>query len=167
MTEPIPEKVTADLIRLHMMAFVDITPEAGADGVVRWAWNLSPMAEPLTSVEEVGAMAFEPRFTSFEAARNFAIGWLRRHRPQLERNAVIEAEEGVRYRNAARARQPQFSREVLAAHTHRIEGLFFTWPSGWSAERIAAHCARGWDLPVSSEIRELEGGTLVATVMRP
>lgn len=100
------ETLTSELVDAHMMSFIEIMSEAQADGVTRYAWALSPMAgEPASSGAEDHEWSFE--YSSHDAARNFALGWLRRNRPELERAAVKEAWAGIRYRATQGADAPR------------------------------------------------------------
>lgn len=96
------EKLTRELIETHLMSFIEVHSEVQRDGVTRWAWVLSPMAgEAYNRQLEDREFSFE--FKSFETARNFAFGWIRRNRPDLERAAVQEAKDGIHYRATRRA----------------------------------------------------------------
>jgi hypothetical protein len=91
------EKLTGEIIESHLMSFIEVHSEVQPDGVTRWAWVLSPMAgEAYNRQLEERELMFE--FKSFEAARNYAFGWIRRNRPGLERAAVQEAKDGIHYR---------------------------------------------------------------------
>lgn len=91
------EKLTRELIESHLMSFIEIESREQRDGVTRWAWVLSPVAgESHVSDDKDREMSFE--FKSFEAARNFALGWIRRHRPMFYAAAVQEAKDGIKYR---------------------------------------------------------------------
>lgn len=91
------EKLTRDLIESHLMSCINIHSEEQKDGVTRFAWELSTMAVPAGRYE-VEDREFSFEFKSFESARNFAFGWIRRNRPCLEKAAKNEAMEGIRYR---------------------------------------------------------------------
>lgn len=95
------EKLTRELIETHLMSFINIMSQQQDDGVTRWAWTLSEMAEEAYN-REVEENEFEFRFSSYEAARNFAFGWIRRNRPEYEKAAVREAKEGIQYRASKR-----------------------------------------------------------------
>lgn len=96
------EKLTRELINSHLMSFVEIMSEVQADGATRWGWTLSPMVgESYGRQMEDREFSFE--FSSFETARCFAFGWIRRNRPDLERAATQEARDGIHYRSTRRA----------------------------------------------------------------
>ena len=87
------ETLTRELIESHLMSFIETSEDPSTR---RWAWSLSDLAtEPArTLAPEEGVY----RFKTHETARNFAFGWIRANRPDLERAAVHEAREGIRYR---------------------------------------------------------------------
>jgi len=91
------ETLTRDLIEYHLMSCIEIHSEEQRDGVTRFAWSLSEMAVP-TGRLEVEEREWSFQYKSFEAARNFAFGWIRRNRPDLESAAKTEAIEGIHYR---------------------------------------------------------------------
>lgn len=91
------EQLTRSLVESHLMSFIEIYSEEQDDGVVRWAWALSPMADGGIYREIVDSeLSF--KFKSREAAINYAFGWIRRNRKDIEKAAVKEAKEGIRYR---------------------------------------------------------------------
>lgn len=115
------ETLTRELVEAHLMSCVEINSAVQGDGVRRWAWRLTPMAgrkydhradkEIKEMDRELGMKRNPPgvgagysyEYSSREAAINFAFGWIRRNRPDLERAATAEAREGIRYRAAGSA----------------------------------------------------------------
>lgn len=91
------ETLTRDLIETHLMSSIDIHSEEQKDGVTRFAWALSKMATPHND-RETDEREWSFEFKSYDSARNFALGWIRKHRPDLERAAKQEAIEGIKYR---------------------------------------------------------------------
>lgn len=91
------EKLTRELIKSHLMSCINIHSQEQQDGATRFAWELSAMAAPAGRYE-VEEREFSFEFKSHESARNFAFGWIRRNRPDLEVAAKNEAIEGIRYR---------------------------------------------------------------------
>jgi len=85
------EKLTRALIECHLMSFIEIEKKEGAE---RWAWGLSEMAVPRAEAGVDGIY----KFTSAQAAQNYAFGWIRRNRPDIERIAMQEAKDGIAYR---------------------------------------------------------------------
>lgn len=100
------ESLTKELVESHLMSCIDIHSQEQRDGVTRYAWALNEMAEP------AGRLAVEDRewsfeFSSRESATNFALMWIRQNRPDLEKAAVAEAREGMRYRASKVAERSQ------------------------------------------------------------
>jgi hypothetical protein len=91
------EVLTRDLIRSHLFSAIEITSQEQRDGVVRWAWCLSPLGRcpPNDNLHRDEDRHY---FKSRESATRFALGWVRRNRPDLEAAAVREAKEGIAYR---------------------------------------------------------------------
>jgi hypothetical protein len=89
------EKLTRDLIETHLMSCINIHSAEQKDGVIRFAWELVMRKAPQDEIEE---HEFDHRFSSHEAAKNYAFGWIRRNRPDLEKAAVQEAKDGIHYR---------------------------------------------------------------------
>lgn len=96
------EKLTRELIETHLMSFIEIKSEEQQDGVTRWAWVLSPMAGEAFN-RQLEDREFSFQYKSHDAARNFAFGWIRRNRPDLEKAAVQESKDGIHYRATRRA----------------------------------------------------------------
>lgn len=97
------EKLTHELIESHLMGIFEFKSNDQGNRVVRWAWDFAPQAERFPTFDNVpryGTVgdidAF--RFSSYEAARNYAMGWVRRNRPSWWDAAKREAEAGIRYR---------------------------------------------------------------------
>lgn len=90
------ETLTRGLVETHLMSFADVYSEVQRDGVTRWAWALSEAAVGTHPLPENRECSFE--FASREAAIKYAFGWIRRNRPELEKAAVQEAKDGIRYR---------------------------------------------------------------------
>ena len=91
------ETLTRELIETHLMSFIEIKSEVQRDGVTRWAWVLSPMAgEPHS--RQLEENEFEFKYQSHDTARDYAFGWIKRHRPKLLEAAVDEAKAGIKYR---------------------------------------------------------------------
>lgn len=95
------EQLTRDLIETHLLSYVEFRSEETRNGT-RWAWCLSPMANASYG-SEVAAHEWSFEYKSFEAARNYALKWLRENRKDLEAAAVQEARDGIRYRDAHKA----------------------------------------------------------------
>lgn len=91
------EKLTQDLIETHMMSFIDIHSEEQNDGVTRFAWALNEMSEPERG-REIKDREWSFQYKSFEAARDYAFGWIRRNAPHLVAAAKQEALDGIKYR---------------------------------------------------------------------
>lgn len=91
------EKLTRALIESHLMSFIEIRSEEQRDNVVRYAWALSSMADEARN-RNVEDREWSFEFSSHDAARNFAFGWIRRNRPQLIAAAKKEAKDGIAYR---------------------------------------------------------------------
>ena len=89
------EKLTRELIESHLMSCINIHSEEQKDGITRFAWELTRRLAPQDDTNET---EWEYKFKSYETARNFAFGWIRRNRPDLEKAAKSEALEGIRYR---------------------------------------------------------------------
>lgn len=90
------EKLTRALVESHLMSFVDIVSEAQADGVTRWAWGINQEYSNTPYCED---KEWSFQFKTFETARNYAFGWIRRNRKDLMRAAVSEARKGIEYRS--------------------------------------------------------------------
>jgi hypothetical protein len=96
-----PETLSRELVETHLMSYIDTFSARQPDGVIRWAWALSDVARDESSGRTNPLDdEYEFKFRSYEAARDFAFGWIRRNRPALERAAVRDAGEGTRYRAA-------------------------------------------------------------------
>lgn len=91
------ESLTRELIDSQLMIFVEVMSEEQRDGVTRWGWVLTKMAGE-TESRQLEKREFSFEFSSFETARNYALGWIRLNRPALEKAAVQEAIDGIRYR---------------------------------------------------------------------
>lgn len=91
------ETVTAELIDTHLMSFIEIYSAEQRDGVTRYAWNLSPMANAEFR-RECEPHEFSYEYESHASARRYAFGWIRRNRPDLREAARHEAIDGIRYR---------------------------------------------------------------------
>ncbi|MEN2425946.1 hypothetical protein AA0N74_07890 [Chromobacterium vaccinii] len=89
------EKLTRELVEAQLMSFIELHSEVQRDGVTRWAWALSPMAGHSAELED-RELSFQ--YKSQETAQNYALGWIRRNRPDLEKAAVREAQAGINYR---------------------------------------------------------------------
>lgn len=90
------EKLTRELVESHLMSFVELKSRVTPRGTTRWAWILSAMAAP--ERRDLEEDEFEFRYKSQEAARNYALGWIRKNRPDLQKAAVQEAADGIHYR---------------------------------------------------------------------
>lgn len=91
------EKLTRGLIEDHLFSAIELSSKECRDGNVRWAWCLSPLGRCPPN-ENLHPDEDQYRFESRETAMKFAFGWIKRNRPDLERAAVAEARDGIRYR---------------------------------------------------------------------
>ena len=90
------EKLTRKLIAAHLFSFITLSSK-NVNGVQRWAWALSPMGDNMQrSMMDESEDVF--KFSSRDTAMNFALGWITRNRPDLEKAAVAEAKQGIAYR---------------------------------------------------------------------
>lgn len=87
------EKLTTSLIESHVISFISIEGKPQGDGVTRFAWGFTEMAT-LRIENEMS----EFKFSSSEAAMNFAIGHIKRNHKNLWEIAKTEAIEGIKYR---------------------------------------------------------------------
>lgn len=94
------EKLTQELIEAHMCSFIETHGKKQGDGVVRYAWGLTEMA---TGQRLRDTEFSDYKFESAASAQNFAIGWIRRNKPNLEQIAKNEAIAGIKYRASKRA----------------------------------------------------------------
>lgn len=97
------EALTRDLINSHLMSFIETHSAVQRDGVTRWAWSLSEVADSIRRRAEIEDREWSYEFQSFEAARDFALGWIRTNRQDLVRAATQEAKDGIHYRASRRA----------------------------------------------------------------
>lgn len=106
------EVLTHELIELEFVSIVETKSKVQGDGVERWSWDfvVQPFAHPMLENIPAPGVAGDLdafRFSSNDAAWNYAMGWIRRNRPQWWRAAKHEAEDGVRYRNLQKSRAKQ------------------------------------------------------------
>lgn len=101
-----PEKLTRDLIELHLFSLIDLVDQRQGDGVYRWAWNWSEFGTYFLPHENQQTLDAAPvgvhRFESRDSAMKFAFMWISQNLPSLEAAVVSEAREGLKYRAAQR-----------------------------------------------------------------
>lgn len=102
-----PEKLTRDLIESHLFSLIDVRDQKQPDGVYRWAWDWSVFGASFLQAENQEVIDAAPvgvhKFESRDSAMKFAFMWISQNVPNLEA-AVSEAREGLKYREAQRAK---------------------------------------------------------------
>ena len=91
------ELITKALIESHLMSFIEVHQNKVTQGDGTYAWHLTAMVGgPVNRLLEPGEGQF--KFKTAVTAKADALNWIRKNRPDLEKAAVKEAAESIRYR---------------------------------------------------------------------